>query len=197
MSVASTEYGVTRRLSSGGIVQIYMKSTDELNFAEADINGIALSHNIAGLGQEPDQPANNAGNWTSTSDAPFPGQGTYVSALEVKSGTKSCTTLSTTTQTVRLLAQTFIPIYDNSAGLWDDVAASNVVGGDSFIVATDAQIKAKTNELKACTLVAQATDSVTYYQPQLMSSDYYCVGSDGDAGVAKIYIAWNTGTTYF
>ena len=174
-----------------------MKSTDELNFAEEPINGIAYHDNIAGLGQEPDQPHNNAGDWNSVLNAPFPGQGTYVSALEVKSGTKSCYTLSTTTQTVRLLAQTFVPIYDNSAGMWDDVAASNVVGGDSFIMANDTEIKARTNAVKSCTLVSAATVSVTYYQPQLMSSDYYCVGSDGDAGVGKIYIAWNTGTTYF
>ncbi len=200
MSVSSSDIGCCRQITNGGTTQIYMKSTDEINYLEADINGMAFHHNIAGLGQEPDEATTEllgAQAWRSNSSAPFPGQGTYVTVINALSGTKNCSTLSTSVQTVRLIVGTILPIFDTSISVWDDVAAASVAAGDKFITATDAQLKGNTNSVSTCSLVAGSTASVQYYQPELMSSDYYCVGSDGDSIVPKIFIAWNTGTPYF
>ena len=178
-----------------------MKSTDETNYLEAEIDAMAFHDNIAGLGQEPDQTTTEFGgsqDWRDNSNAPFPGQGTYVTVINSTNASIACNTLSTNTQTVRLVGQTILPIFDTSIGMWDDVVAASVAVGDKFITATNAQLKGTTNSTTACDSVLPAsTSSVTYYQPQLMSSDYYCVGSDGDALVPKIFIAWNIGTTYF
>jgi hypothetical protein len=178
-----------------------MKSTDETNYLEAQIDTMAFHDCIAGLGQEPDQATQEIGGsqaWRDNTNAPFPGQATYVTAITSINASIACNTLSTTTQTVRLVGQTILPIFDNSISMWDDVVAASVAIGDLFITATDAQLKGATNSCTDCTAILPAsTSSVTYYQPQLMSSDYYCVGSDGDPLVPKIFIAWNIGTTYF
>ena len=200
MSVSSSDIGCCRALTNGGLTQIYMKTTDETNYLEAAINNIAFHDAIAGLGTEPDEATTEllgAQAWRSNSSAPFPGQCTYITVINGLSGTKNCNTLETLTQSVRLVGQTILPIYDQSISVWDDVVAASVASGDKFITATDAQLKGNTNSVSTCSLVAGSTASVQYYQPELMSSDYYCVGSDGDSIVPKIFIAWNTGTPYF
>jgi len=196
MSVSSADIGVCRTLN-GSLAQYYMETTDEDNYFDTPINNIAVSDAIAGLGQQPDEAADNSGNWVSNITAPFPSQCTYVMSFAYLSATKTVIVLETTTQALRVINLTTIPVYDDSAGMWDDLAAQSVATGDKFITANVVNLKAKSNTVSSCTATTASTTSVNYYQPQLQSSDYWYVGSDGDDVVPSIAVAWNTGTTYF
>ena len=200
MSVSSSNIGVTRTYD-GGTNQYYMKTTDGTNYNEANFVGIAVGDEVAGLGQEPDEDANNDGNWVSNTTAPFPNQATTIASFAYTAGTKNCIQLNcNNANQIRVLAETIFPMFDNSAGLWDDLMAQAIVTGDKFITATDGQLKAGSgtpNVVHTCTAVSNATTSVNFYQPQLSTSDYYYVGIQTGTTDPKIAVAWNTGTSHF
>ena len=195
MSVLSSDVGVTRTYN-GSTDQYYMETTDGTNYNETNIANMTVGDRVAGLGQEPDLGANNAGNWTG--GPPFPGQETQITSFAYTAGSKVCIQLNcNNVNQIRVLSQTIFPMYDDSASMWDDLTAQSIVSGDKFITGTDANLKGNTNVIGVCNGVSSATTSVNYYQPQLQSSDYWYVGSDGDDVVPSIAVAWNTGTTYF
>jgi hypothetical protein len=195
MSVSSSEIGVTRTYD-GGTNQYYMETTDGTNYNEANFVSIAVGDRIAGLGQEPDLGANNAGNWTG--DPPFPGQETQIVSFAYTAGTKACIQLNcNNVNQIRVLAQTIFPMFDDNVSYWDDLQAQAIVTGDKFITATDANLKGNTNVVGVCNGVSAATTSVNFYQPQLLSSDYYAVGIQTGTTDPKIFVAWNTGATHF
>ena len=195
MSVSSSDIGVTRTYN-GSTDQYYMETTDGTNYNETNFANMTVGDRVAGLGQEPDLGANNAGNWTG--DPPFPGQETQISSFAYTAGTKACIQLNcNNANQIRVLSQTVFPMYDDSASVWDDLTAQSIVSGDKFITGTDANLKGNTNVIGVCNGVSSATTSVNYYVPQLLSSDYYAVGIQTGTTDPKIFVAWNTGTSYF
>lgn len=198
MSVLSSDIGVTRTYN-GSTDQYYMETTDGTNYNETNFANMTVGDRVAGLGQEPDLAANNAGYWTG--DPPFPGQETQISTFAYTAGTKACIQLNcNNANQIRVLGQTVFPMYDDSAAVWDDLTAQSIDTGDKFITATDAQMKAGAatpNVVNVCTAVSAATTAVNFYQPQLTTSDYYYVGIQTGTTDPKIAVAWNTGTTYF
>ena len=97
-----------------------------------------------------------------------------------------------------MLYRTIIPVFDDSAEMWQDVQAVSVDTADFFITATRGQIDSLDARVEQCSAktLHLANGNIGYYEIQLQSADYFAAGSIAHNGSSdgQIFIAWDTGT---
>jgi len=198
MSVSNADYGVCK-LDSDDVGQFVFKSTNETTYTQTLMTSDITGWFIGALGQDADRDSDASGDWTSNAFAPFPGQCTTVMFGEgANPATKTLFTLETANMELRVLYQTIMPIFDDSAGMWQDLKAQVVTTSDFFITATSTEMNNLDARIDQCTANTMQFEqsSIAYYQIQLLSADYFAAGSVTytDQGDGAIFIAWDTGT---